>query len=302
MAIIHQSELSSYARCAEAYRIERTGIKPAQLSATAWGTCLHWACLEVFEQQYRTGTPFKQASRAAIDSFVHVWHPANISELTEPVERWLPRQTWAGLLSQGQSAIRWYAEWSKDAGDDELLATEYSFQVDIPGTWDVELQQPHKLAGTIDRLSFQWFKRYPTVRICDLKSGRTKTYLRHSVQFSAYCLATTQESFWTGGGDGEDGFGEERGKELFGRFKLAYRRADWVSLRDLDVLDAGFRGEKDYARFAVAAGQLQDAIKLNNYPLSLSGEVCMYCSFRDQCAGIGLPDDMHGSPRGEQGV
>lgn len=627
MAVVHQSDLTSYARCPEAFRLERAGLSRKNLSATVYGTVLHYVLLNVFEQKFRTGTDYAQALKESLETFKYYWHPRNIELLTPAVDIWLPRQSHSSLMVSGIEAVKWYAAWSRDVGD-ELLATEYSFSVPIAGTWDDALGEPHRLNGTIDRLSFEIYKGRPVLKIADLKgfpldtpiatptgwttmadlrpghevfglngrpcvvtgkskpkyvpcyritfddgtdivadadhrwivdagisprikrcimttremaeqvwsprrakptrqlripvaeplvlgirqlridpyvlgawlgdgkrksgeifkpdqelfdliaergyevappprrspgggipgrtvyglrtdlrregrlfaekhipdrylrasltqrlqllrglmdtdgtwnvgrrqavftttkkeladdlqelvltlgcrvsrhdyiakgfgvetpatrlafvpngfnpfalarkrdlvnangsaksrrrmvmsvervpdlltqcisvdspdetylaghqmipthnSGKVHHYLRQRVQFSAYCYATTTPEFWAGAG-GEDGFAE-RGLELHERFQRSYRRSEWVSLRDMEVKDAGFRGPDDYERFARAVNQLVTAIRLNVYPMSIDGDTCQYCEFRDSCGGIGVPDDRHGSP------
>jgi hypothetical protein len=126
-------------------------------------------------------------------------------------------------------------------------------------------------------------------------TGKEQKYLRHNLQFTAYCYATTQLDFWTGG-DMEDGFGQKRGTELFERFANAGRRGTWINMRLFKFQDAGWRGPIDYQRFALACDQLALAIQSNIFPLTLNGESCTFCSHRDTCGGTGVAQDDHGKP------
>ncbi len=291
--IVHQSDLSAWTRCPQQFFLERNGNKGVQTSALAFGTVMHYV-IEVFEREWRTGNVNWAGARLiATDTFRHYWHPLAIDAITAPVELWLPRQTYAGLRRTGVEAIEWYANWAKTE-DEELLATEYSFQVPIEGTWDYDLEEPHVLAGTIDRLSFKYFKARPVLTCSDLKTGKDYPYLRQNLQFTSYLMATTRKEFWVGW-RGEDGFGD-RGEKLHERFKGVARRGEWIALKTHKVMDAGWRGPDDYTRFAVAVEQMVASMKAEIYPLNMTGATCSYCPQRNICVGVGVPSDQHGAP------
>jgi CRISPR/Cas system-associated exonuclease Cas4 (RecB family) len=46
----------------------------------------------------------------------------------------------------------------------------------------------------------------------------------------------------------------------------------------------------------VALAEYVRAVELGVYPLSMTGENCTYCPFRDACAGVPVPDEDHGRP------
>lgn len=295
--LIHQSELASFARCAAQVGYTRAGWRDDTNSAAAFGSVMHHA-LHVFERERNTGTDFGDAVQMALETFVHYWNPLNIESITEPVppDGWLPRQSYAEMRSRGIESIKKYCDLVR-YDDLELLAIEYGFVVPIVGTWDDDLGEPHMLGGTIDRLAMRHYKRQLCVAVDDWKTGKDYRHLRHNLQFSAYCYATTQQEFWVGY-RGEDGFGEERGTELYLRGLDAPRRATWINLRLFKFQDAGWRGPIDYARFALAVEQYVATIKADIFPLTVSGETCTYCPFRKSCGGTGLPDDEHGKPEG----
>jgi hypothetical protein len=126
-------------------------------------------------------------------------------------------------------------------------------------------------------------------------TGKEYINLRQNLQGTAYCYASTKREFWEGW-RGEDGFGYDRGAELFKRFDGAGRKFTWVNLRQLKFEDGGWRGPKDYQRLAVAVEQFAALVRADIYPLSISGAVCRYCDCRKVCAGTGLPDDDEGKP------
>lgn len=308
--LLHQSDLAAYARCPAQYGYKRAGWPDKVNSASAYGSVVHHALhalerdLALARQDMDPHSPeytraLREATERAVRTFVHYWNPLNIEAITEPVppDGWLPRQGYNEMRQRGVDTIMKYADLIR-YDDHELLGLEYGFVVPVPGTWDEDLGEPHLLGGSIDRLATRHYSRRLVVAVDDYKTGREQTYLRHNLQFTAYLMATTLPEFWTGY-RGEDGFGQERGMELYERFRGAGRRGTWINLRTFKFQDAGWRGPKDYARFALAVDQLAAAVKADIFPLTISGEACKYCPFRDNCGGVGVPKDSHGDPREE---
>lgn len=295
MAVFHQSDVAAANRCLAEWGYKRKGLTTTTNSAAAYGSVIHHA-IQVFERQVALGTSRKAALQMALETFSFYWSPSNIEAICEPVppDGWLPRQGYSELRTKGLETIRQYADLIK-FDESELLATEFSFMVPIDGTWDYNLNEPHYLAGSVDRLAVRYYRRALTVAVDDLKSGKEQVHLRHNVQGSAYCYASTKREFWTGH-RGEDGFGEERGNELFERFQGAGRRFTWINLRTIKFQDGGWRGPIDYARFALAIEQLAATVDADIFPLSISGAACTYCDMRRVCGGTGLPADDHGKP------
>lgn len=292
--IVHQSDLASWNRCPQAFSLDRAGNPRRQTSALSYGSVMHYA-LEQFERLRHTeGVTLSDAVTAAVQTFDHFWHPMNIEAICPQVDIWLPRQGYGELRSRGIEAIKAYCALMK-YDDHELLATEYGFQVPIDGTWDEDTGEPHTLAGSIDRLAVRFFTGRPALCVDDYKTGQEYKYLRQNLQFTAYCYATTKPEFWCGW-RGEDGFGPERGQELFTRFQKSGRRGTWINMRTVKFQDAGWRGPDDYTRLALAVEQLAASIRADIYPLSISGEHCHFCEFKDICAGVGVPDNTHGAP------
>lgn len=284
--ILHQSDLSSWARCPHAFEMSRAGRPEKVLSATSYGTVMHHA-MHVLE---RTGDLEK-----AIDTFTYYWHPHHIEALCRPVEVWIARDSYASLQRKGVDTLRKYADLLR-FDESEVLALEYEFIVPVHGTFDPETQQPHQLAGTVDRLVARHYKRNLTLCIDDYKTGKRSVYLRHNGQGTAYSYASTLPEFWTGDPTNHtEGFGVERGQQLYERFKPAARRFWWIDLKACKFVDGGWRGPNDYRRFAYAIQRVADSIQAGIYPLTLQGDVCQYCSFREPCAGLGV-DDAEGDP------
>jgi hypothetical protein len=286
--ILHASDLSSWNRCPQQWHLTREGHPGNQLSATAYGSVLHHA-LHVLE---RTGELTK-----AEDTFRHYWHPHHIEAITEPVQTWIKGQSYGRLAARGLETLRRYADLLR-FDDSELLALEFEFVVPVYGTIDLDTGEPHLLAGTVDRLAARRYHQVPTVSVEDFKSGQRPVYLRHHVQGTAYAYASTDARFWQGWPEQHtDGFGYDRGAELHERFADAARRFWWIDVSSsVDWVDGGFRGDRDYARLALAIQAVADSIRAGIYPLALAGDVCQYCPQRAVCGGIGL-DDAEGDPR-----
>jgi hypothetical protein len=293
MTAFHVSDILGMDRCAAAFKYQRAGAPQEQSSALAYGSVIHFVLLEVFERLLHQEAGLEAATKAAIESFHFYWNPLNIDNVCAPVSYWLPGQTRSGLLLRGEEDIRWYAEQVAHR-QETLLATEYSFQVPVPGTWDEELGEPHTLIGTIDRLSLRQERGITMVEVSDVKSGKDYKFLRQNLQFTAYCLGTTLKEFWYGN-NGQEGFGD-LADELWTKTQGAPRRAWWISTKSREIMDAGWRAENDYTRFALATQQIMAMWRADMYPLSISGENCTYCQFRAVCGGTGVPDDDHGAP------
>ena len=294
--------------CLARFGYDLKGVPRSTNSAAAYGSVMHNS-LQILERMIHEGRVMypdprdprmmeviRQAVDVAVRNFLHYWLPANIEAICEPVpaDGWLPRQGFNELRAKGVEVIKKYADLIR-FDDHELLALEYGFLVPIDGTWDDELGEPHMLAGSIDRLAVRHFSRKPAVAVDDYKTGKEQRYLRHNAQFTGYCYATTKREFWVGH-RGEDGFGEERGEQLYQRFQNAARRGTWINLRSVETKDAGYRAERDYDRFALAITQLHATIQADVFPLTLKGEACQYCEFRNSCGGMGVADDDEGNP------
>jgi hypothetical protein len=282
---IRQSDLSAYARCAQQKKLvdlSRQGLvaKPAQLSMTAFGSVVHYA-VHVLEKLHHNGR--EDALEKAKATFIHYWDPENISQICEPVDIWAGRQTWHGLLKKGPEILDlYYARLQSDKG--KLLGLEVEFN--LPFVLDgVE----HTLHGTMDRLSLRKTSS-SFLNIEDYKTGQDYKNLRWNAQFSMYAWATLQPGFW-------DAWGDE-GPDLHARFSLLPRRGTWISLRDgVKRSDAGWRGPQDYERLWAAIRGYIKAVEADIYPLSLKGDVCEYCAFREGiCGGVAVPDPSHGGP------
>jgi hypothetical protein len=292
--IVRQSDLSSYSRCAQQKKLNdqvRAGDlgPPEVLSMTAYGSVIHHA-IHVMEKLHHEKRP--DAVEKSHASFDYYWDPANIMGIPEtyPVTIWAARQTWAGLGRKGHQTIDLYAKYLQ-ADVSKLLGLELSFN--LPFELDGE---QHVFHGTMDRLSLRKLSGTPYLNVEDFKTGKDygtrKGDLRWNAQFSGYSWATTQLKFWT------DAWGQEEGEELFTRFSVLARRGTWISLKNgVDRQDAGWRGPQDYARFWAAIREYVKAVKADIYPLSLTGDVCFYCAFREGiCGGVAVPDEDHGRP------
>lgn len=310
--IIRQSDISSWAYCQlrkfyeDSARRDPNADQPARLSATQFGSVVHFAVMQM-EKAHHEGR--EDALQVGLTTFEYYWHPENIGAITEPVNEWLPRDTYGGLRERGQSLLRtYYGVFTKD--DSYLLGLEYEFAV--PMTVNGRL---HTLTGTVDRLSIRRHHLKPYISVDDLKTGKRPFYLRYNTQGGFYAYATTLPEFWTGwpdsGCEALDTFGDELIGSLDDRFAswgyklhrgshwelpLASRRFRWIDLKDIKFVDGGWRVEQDYGRLALAVDAYVSACEAGVYAVNTVGEVCRYCSFRNTCAGVGLPRESIGAP------
>lgn len=302
---IRQSDLSSYQRCAQQKKLRDTaeagGDRGDELSATVYGTVIHHAA-QVLETLHHQGR--EDALDVALATFAHYWMPENIADLPGAAEItiWLPRQTYGGLRERGLRCLRDYYEILKE-DDSTLLALEYTFSLPY---WIDGVQ--HTLTGTIDRLAIRHYKAYPYVSVEDFKTGRKPRFLRWAAQWTVYSFATTRPEFW-------EGFPPETVdaiKAMLARKRkksklfddglddtpLMARKGRWINLADNEINDCGWRGEQDYARLHVALREYVRAVEHDVYPLTLSGETCMYCPFayNGACGGVPVPAEDAGAP------
>lgn len=290
---IRQSDLAAFGRCAQQkflYDQAKQGLvpRPANLSRTVFGTSMHHV-VQVMETMHVNGQADVLAT--AKSTFAHYWDPENLPELAahghpelvHGIDEWLARDTYGAMRAKGLQALEDYYELLvKDDG--LLLALEVTFRVPI----DLDELGWHYMTGTLDRLALRRAVNKPYVSVEDFKTGKTPTYLRYNLQFSVYCWATTQQEFWTAWDDGD---------ERWQTYARLARRGRWIDLRENKIKDAGWRGDADYARMKVAAKEYVRANQFQVFPLTVTGDACLYCPFKNGiCGGVAVPDENEGRP------
>jgi hypothetical protein len=282
--------------------------KGSQLSATAYGSVMHAAIMQMELAMFegREG-PLD----IAIRFFDHYWLPDNIAAICPPIDEWLPRDTWNGLKDRAHFVLRTHYEFIAQEKETYLLALEHQFAVPFEVRGRV-----HTLTGAIDRLLIRRHQRKPYIGVDDLKTGRRPYYLRYNTQGGFYCYATSKREFWEGwpeSGLGEmQAFPEAPMASMLERFAsygfkvhdgqddpnltLAARRFRWLDLKDNKAADGGWRVPQDYARLALAVDAYVRASEAEIYSVNAEGEKCRYCPFRKVCGGVGLPPDSVGAP------
>lgn len=314
--IIRQSDLASWSRCnlqKHYYDHARThpeDVQPLALSATIFGQVIHYALLTM-EKLHHAGK--EEALDIGIATFEHYWNPKNISQIAQPVDVWLPMQTYGGLRDRGRTMLRSYHELlQKDDG--KLLALEYEFAVPLHSKG-----RHHTLTGTVDRLAVRKWYGTPYFSVEDFKTGKQSMYLRQNIQGTAYSYATTQPEFWTSdiypsfeaetlsgmeqyfakmGYRAHDGtktwwWNGPMRKEIT---EVAARRFRWVNMQTIKYADAGWRGPDDYDRLRFAVDAYVQAQEAEIFSPVLDGGVCQYCPFQNTCGGPGIPAKEHGMP------
>jgi hypothetical protein len=310
--LVRQSDLSAWSRCQlqkfyyDEAKANPEAPQPAALSATVYGTVMHYA-VQQMEQAMHVGRD--DALQLGLATFEHYWHPENITLIAEQVTEWLPRQTYGGLRERGRRVLRDYYDVLRTE-DSFLLGLEYEFAVPLvlDGT-------THTLTGTIDRLSIRKHNTKPYVSLDDNKTGKQATYLRYNMQGTAYAYASTLPEFWLGWGESGKGALEHFDDDAIGRIEsmftswgyrlhsgsagelpLASRRFRWINLQELKYVDGGWRNDRDYARLHLAIDAYIRGCEAGIYAVNTVGEVCKFCPFRKTCGGIGFPAEDAGQP------
>lgn len=311
-AIVRQSDLSSWSRCNlqkfyySQARSDPEAMQPEILSATVYGSVVHYAIMAMEQARFAGRS---DALTYGLATFEYYWHPDNIETVAERITHWLPRQTWNGLLERGKAAVAAYWVLMEDKDDTRLLALEYTFAVPLEVNGRV-----HTLTGTVDRLSVAKKAGKPYLALQDFKTGKQPTYLRHNVQGTAYCYATTRREFWTGASSAinarklatfDDTFVQDL-EMFFASWKYdlwdpeaprpVARKFQWINLQEVKYVNAGWRVARDYVRLALAVDAYVRANEAGAYAPTTTGEVCQYCSFKTTCGGVGLADDLAGAP------
>lgn len=312
--VISASAIGSWSRCQlqRFYELrarhDPDAPKGSQLSATAYGSVMHSAIMQM-EKAHHEGRA--DALDMALRYFEHYWHPANIAAICPPIDEWLPQQTWNGLLDRGRFILRQHFDNVVKSREQYLIALEHQFAVpfEVAG-------RTHTLTGAIDRLMIARYQRRPYIAIDDLKTGRRKYYLRYNTQGGFYAYATTQPEFWSGGFEKSglpdmQAFPDEAMASMEERFatygfrihaggdpglKLSARKFRWIDLQNNKTIDGGWRVAQDYARLALAIDAYVRASEAEIYSVNAEGEICRYCPFRHVCGGVGLPADGVGAP------
>lgn len=256
---IRQSQIHTWQRCPLLFRFQEIdGLRGEEHAAAPFGTCVHSAIF-VLETT--------NSLEAAQEHFREQWATADF-------DYFLPRTSFNGYLDKGLEILKnWWdiQQWNNS----RVLAREYTFEVPLGR---------HTLAGTVDRLEARYLGAKGGNCICclDYKTNAklpTREYLRHDVQFTAYCYATTRREFWDGFGDKAD--------ELFERYRDYTRIGEWVALtQGPKRVPCGDRSERDYNRLEMVVDAIESSIAMNIFVPNLTGASCEFCEFRKEC---GLP-------------
>lgn len=264
---VRQSSLKQFGECAKQYELSQVlELAPEQVgSLTVLGTVWHYA-VDVYEAY---GHDVDLAKR----TFTYYWE--NPKELGEKIDFWHTRTTHQGLLERGLKMLDMYHElapWTSG----KRIGSEIHFVVPIG---------EHELEGTIDKL--WWRPGQKRLEVLDFKTGAyVPDKLRFNIQFSAYCYATTRPEFWQFVPGYEDGYE---------RFKKAKRGGYWYHARNGKMHSAGERVLEDYKRLYLAILEMDQAVSLGVFPLTITGESCFYCPFSDgTCGGEIEEGDIYG--------
>lgn len=242
-----------------------------------FGTIIHY-CLEHLNHDLDVDK--------AKATFEDLWHNPEKLGLNPTV---MPKYTtYSGLRTKGLEILDGWAasyRWENRV----LVATEHRFLVPFGR---------HELTGTVDLLEIrQNHKGVDLLRVCDWKTNTRKpsyTELALNIQFTAYTYATLQPEFWVGHDEvDEDGTlmypGLPDGAAWFDDLASMDRRSIWYHLWTGAELDAGSRGETDFARLYRVCEEIDRAVEADIYVPDISGETCIFCPYVKPCTGIEIP-------------
>jgi len=252
---VRQSSLKLFGDCARQYYYSRVLNLGDELSGslTVLGTVFHYA-VEVYEN-------YGYNLELAKSTFDYYWRCPE--QLGERIDFWHRRSTYDNLRKRAHTMLERYhalSPWKKG----KLVGTEVHFIVPLGD---------HELEGTIDKLFMR--PGIKVLEIIDFKtSAKVPEKLSQNVQFSAYCYATERPEFW----DNVTGFS-------YDQFIDWKRQGWWFHARNGKMFNAGYRTEEHYKRLLLAVNAMDEAIKKEVFPLTISGESCGYCPFADGVCG-----------------
>lgn len=255
---IRQSDIQTWQRCPLQWRFRHIDkLTEGRSSAPEFGTCIHSA-VEYLESSHDLP--------GALALFDKLWSDAE-------VDYFIARTSFKSYMDKGKKILKWWwdiVQWDMAT----VIVREHTFSVPLGR---------HTLNGTIDKLEIRYLQGGSVVTVVDYKTNAklpTREYLRHNVQFTAYCYATTQPEFWVNIPNGD---------KLFEQYKSAPRQGEWVALAEYGGpkrVSADVRTQRDYNRLLMVVDNIEEAIGMGIYIPNLGGESCEYCGFREQC---GLP-------------
>lgn len=242
-------------------------LKGKQGSKAAYGTCLHAAL-----HQYNQGASIE----TAIATFLDLW--TNPEKAGLAIEVWNKGSTFGGLRDHGVEVLRRYHD-SLKWDERQVIAAEHPFVVPF-GEFE--------LMGYVDLLELRRSGNgRRSLRVIDYKGGswQPKTAeLLLDIQFTCYLWAVEQIEFWTG--DGTSEFPAiEGGEELYDELMEVPRRAIWYHLNGPKEVDAGKRGDEDYARLYRLMKEINKSEAAGIYVPRI-GEACGLCDYTKEC---GIP-------------
>jgi RecB family exonuclease len=253
---VSPSRIKVFGECANQYRYQYILKLPGEQKGalTVLGTVFHYAA-QVYEL-------YDNDIDLAVQTFRYYWNHAE--ELGEKIDWYPPRSSHDSLEERGVTMLERYHDLAPWKGG-ELVGTEVEFVV--------PLGQNHNIRGIIDKLFYRPQKR--ELQIIDFKTGlRVPKKLRYNLQFTCYLYATTRPEFWA----------KVPGWEDFWPKAINLKRTgQWYHARENKTFNVGYRDDSDYRRLLLAVDQMEAAIEADIFPLTIEGEACGWCSWRDDC-------------------
>jgi hypothetical protein len=242
-------------------------LKEPQGSKASYGSCLHAALHE-----YNQGASIE----TAVAIFEELWR--NPEKIGLAIDVWNKGSTFGGLLEHGVEVLRRYHD-SLKWDERDVICSEHPFLVPFGD---------YELTGYVDLLELRKSGNgRRSLRVIDYKGGswqpRTAELLL-DMQFTSYLWAVDQIEFWTGNGTPEFP-AIENGEELYEELLNVPRRAIWYHLNGPKEVDAGKRGDEDFARMYRLMREINRAEAAQVFVPRI-GDACGLCGFTKEC---GIP-------------
>lgn len=271
------SQMSSYARCSEAYRLERrTDVKGLPAGWFVMGTATH----EAIEEWEKSGRELSDEETLNIFSNAYITEANRYMEDFPDEDLWMTGGRKKGFddledrEAIGLYQVEDYLQWARSEEDFwEVIHTEHKFTIELGGV---------EVLGYIDQV--KRFKATGEIYPADLKSG---TSLPDSnIQLAVYARALAQEF------DQEVTLGEwlKLGRPERGRTKQKAVESTLVDLSKQSI----FQMDNLNQMFA----DLERGIESQVYLPNPANQCWRTCGVADYCRALGDPDKAASKPEG----
>jgi CRISPR/Cas system-associated exonuclease Cas4 (RecB family) len=259
--------MKTWMRCPLAAKYKYVdNLREDENSAASFGKAIHTAL-----DDYDHHEKLDQAKLR----FGHEWEVA-----FPKIENWSRGTSFGGLRERGMKILEAYHE-QMQWEDRNVLATEHYFLVRLGD---------YELHGYVDLVEMRKNDQgQHEIHIVDYKTNKrapTKFNLAYDVQFTLYVYAAMQKEFWCGQQpEDPDALCDEEFWEQ--NIKGLPIVPIWYHLEGNKRIEVGLRTQDDFDRLHRCCDEIRKALEYDVYVPNISGDSCMFCSFKKPC---GLPE------------